>query len=169
MGVHGADAMRIVPEAMQLVFPRVSLAPRPHRDMPQSCLEYFEEARKVFADSPRASSALLRLCIEELCRSVDTKGHTLNEMIGHLVERGLEPHVQHALDIVRVTGDKSVHAGTINPADDPAVALSLFDLVNEVVAETISKPKRIAALYEKLPPGAQAQIARRDRSDAKES
>jgi len=135
--------------------------------MPQSCLAYFEEARSVFADSARASAALLRLCIEELCCNAGAKGTTLNEMIAHLVEQGLDPKVQRALDIVRVTGDKSVHAGTINPADDPHIALSLFELVNDVVAETISKPKRIASLYEKLPAGAQSQIARRDRSDPK--
>ena len=64
-----------------------------------------------------------------------------------------------------MTGDKAVRAGTINLSDDPEVASALFDLVNEIITATISKPRRIAALYEKLPPGAHEQVARRDKSN----
>lgn len=155
---RGANAIKL----WGLVHPASVSAPLAHPAMPAECQVDFEEARKIAAYSPRAAAALLRLCVERLCQLLNAKGRTLNDMIGDLVTRGLAVQVQQALDIVRVTGDKSIHAGTINPGDDPAVAASLFGLVNEIVDEMFAKPQRIAALYEKLSGGTLQQIDKRD-------
>ncbi len=90
------------------------------------------------------------------------KGKDLNEDIASLVKKGLEVDVQQALDVVRVIGNNAVHPGVIELKDDRATALKLFELVNIIVERRISTPKRIAALFEGLPPGAHEQIAKRD-------
>jgi hypothetical protein len=113
------------------------------RTCPDDCKVDYEEARKVLEDSPRAAAALLRLATEKLCRL---------------------PTVQKALDTLRVIGNESVHPGTMDIRDDTDVALHLFGLVAIVVEQTITQPKKIAALYGTLPPGAIAGIKQRDGS-----
>lgn len=147
----------------RLVHPKQVEAPMAHPTMPGACKVDYDEARLVKVNSPRAAAALLRLCVERLCQDLNAKGGTLNEMIGDLVKRGLDPEVQRALDVVRVTGGNSIHPGTMSPTDDPEVVEALFVLVNEIVQEMLAKPARIQALYDKLPAGARAQIERRDK------
>jgi hypothetical protein len=149
----------------KLVHPKLVDAPLAHASMPPECKTDFEEARLVRTDSPRAAAALLRLCVERLCQHLKAKGDTLNAMTGDLVQRGLDPQVQQALDVVRVTGGNSIHPGKITPTDDPEVVATLFTLVNEIVSEMIAKPARIQAMFDKLPPGAREQIDRRDKSE----
>ena len=44
----------------KLLYPIQSLAPRPHKDMPDEVINEYKEAREIFGSSPRASAALLR-------------------------------------------------------------------------------------------------------------
>jgi hypothetical protein len=61
-----------------------------------------------------------------------------------------------------VIGNEAVHPGQIDLNDDPSIAQTLFELVNMVVDEMISKPKKIKEMYEKLPPAKLDAITRRD-------
>jgi len=60
-------------------------------------------------------------------------GKQLNTDIGALVKQGLRAQVQHAADVVRVTGNDAVHPGQID-TDSEVVALSLLELI-KVIAE----------------------------------
>ena len=71
--------------------------------------------------------------------------------------------VQQALDIVRVIGNEAVHPGQIEVSDNPAIAASLFRLVNIIAEHMISEPKAIAELYRSLPPDKLKGIEDRDR------
>jgi hypothetical protein len=110
-----------------------------------------EGARSVFNDSPRSSAALLRRTIQKLCKHLGFPGTNINDDIKAMVAKGLPLQVQQSLDIVRVVGDEQVHPGPLDVRDDPETATRLFELVNYIVEDRISRPKQIAELYAKLP------------------
>ena len=147
----------------RLVDPAAKLGALPNDDMPVEIARDFEEARAILNLSPRGAAALLRLCVEKLCAYVGAAGKTIDNKIADLVSKGLDERVKDALDVVRVIGNNAVHDGKLDVQDnDPDLAFRLLDLVNEIVEEMISKPRRLAALKGKIPQGAKDAIARRD-------
>jgi hypothetical protein len=122
----------------------------------------FDEARIIVNLSPRGAAALLRLCIQKLCMQLGKPGKNLDEDIASLVRDGLSPTVQKALDIVRVIGNEAVHPGQVDLRDDRDTALTLFDLVNRIAHDTITHPREISEMYEKLPPAKREAIEKRD-------
>jgi Domain of unknown function (DUF4145) len=145
----------------QISYPVSKSEIRPPEDLPASIRADFEEAASVLELSPRSSAALLRLCIQKLMKELGEKGGNLNADIGALVAKGLDPDVQQALDIVRVTGNNAVHPGQID-VDDKATAISLFQLLEMIVARCITSPKKLREMYANLPSGALEQIKKRD-------
>lgn len=143
-------------------YPRLSRAPLPNPDLPAEIAADFEEARAILNISPRGAAALLRLCIQKLCAVLGQKGKNINDDIGALVKLGLLPSVQQSLDSVRVIGNNAVHPGQIDLQDNDAVAMALFRLVNLIVTQMITGPKEAAAVYNSLPVGTLAAIAKRD-------
>jgi len=146
-----------------LVFPPKRHGPPPNSDLPDNINKDYEEASSILQLSPRGASALLRLCIQNLCIHLGEKGENLDTDIGSLVKRGLDLRIQKALDIVRVIGNESVHPGEINLNDDPDSARELFVLVNLIADRMISQPKRVDEMYEKLPPTKRDAIEKRDK------
>ncbi len=116
----------------------------------------------MLSGSPRSSAALLRLAIQKICIELGLPGKNLNDDIGELVKQGLPVRIQQSLDIVRVVGNEQVHPGVLDVRDDPGVAMMLFELVNLIVDDRIASPKRIAALYAKLPEEKRQGIEKRD-------
>ncbi len=153
-----------------MIVPTASGAPPASPDMPADVATTYNEARNVFNLSPRASAALLRLSIEQLCHHLLPKKPDLNDAIAELVartkqgeDRGIPPAIQKALDTVRVIGNHAVHPGEIQLNDDPPTASKLFNLVNHIVEYTITIPKELTAAYdEHVPDGAKAAIEKRD-------
>jgi len=90
------------------------------------------------------------------------KGKELNEDIGALVKKGLSPLAQQALDICRVVGNNAVHPGEISLDDTPEIASNLFEMINFITEDRITRPRQIEALYHKLPEGALKAIEKRD-------
>jgi len=145
-----------------LIYPLKLTSPLPHKDLPDSCKSEYNEARYVFPFSPRAAAALLRLCIQKLCKELGAGGENINKDIGGLVKNGLDSRIQKALDVVRVTGNNAVHPGTMDLTDDNELVNKLFKLVNLIVEEMITKPKEIDTLYGALPESAKQAIEKRD-------
>jgi hypothetical protein len=135
----------------KMVFPSSSIAPLPAVNMPKDVEGDFMEARSIASSSPRAAAALLRLALQKLMFSLKENGNELNVAIGNLVKRGLPITIQEALDCVRVIGNNAVHPGELDLKDDKETALSLFNLVNMIVDFTITKPKEVKELYDKIP------------------
>jgi len=131
--------------------------------MPEDVKADYEEARSIFAQSPRGAGALLRLAIQKLVIALGESGDELNESIGKLAKKGLRTSIQKALDVVRVVGNNAVHPGVLDVKDNPEMALSLFKLTNLIVEDMITKPKEVSQLYEALPKGAKDAIAKRDK------
>lgn len=146
----------------RLIYPDHIVEFIPADDMPNDVRTDFIEASSIFGKSPRGAAALLRLCIQRLMIHLGQDGKNLNNDIHALVANGLNPTIQKALDVVRVTGNNAVHPGTMDLNDTPETAGKLFSIVNVIVQSMISTPKQIDSLYEDLPPGAKAAIERRD-------
>jgi hypothetical protein len=150
-----------------IIWPATVIAPKAHIDMPQDVAKDYEEARHVLARSPRSSTALLRLCVQKLCVVLGEKGEDINADIGSLVSKGLPLMIQQALDIVRVVGNEQVHPGTLDVRDNPEIAQKLFQLVNFIVEDQISKPKLLTNLYQQLPAAKRDGIEKRDKPKVK--
>jgi len=158
---------RIVSDETVLIYPVSESAippPGPANDMPPEIAEDFNEARSVFGSSPRASAALLRLAIQKLCKYLGQSGKNMNDDIAELVKAGLPVKIQQSLDIVRVIGNNAVHPGEIDLRDNQDTVLALFNIVNFIVEEMITRPREIEDIYNKLPDGARKQIEKRDRT-----
>jgi hypothetical protein len=146
----------------QLIWPAHSLRIEPHPDIPANVKDDFIESSEIVTKSPRGSAALSRLIVQKLMADLGESGKDLNADIAALVKKGLEPEIQMALDIVRVTGNNAVHPGQIDLTDDPGIAIALLQLINLVVERRISTQKRIEEMFSNLPPGTLEQIAKRD-------
>ncbi|KOP64373.1 hypothetical protein AMS62_03190 [Bacillus sp. FJAT-18019] len=147
----------------KMIIPVSTMAPLPHPDTPESLLGDFQEARSIVHISPRGSAALLRLALQKLMIELGESGKDINKDIGSLVQKGLPEEVQQALDIVRVIGNESVHPGELDLRDDQETALHLFELINFIIEERISRKKRIASLFSQLPEGKRKGIEDRDK------
>jgi hypothetical protein len=146
----------------QLVYPMMGTAPLPNDDLSEDVKRDYNEARAICLSSPRGAAALLRLAIQKMCKELGEKGEDLNTDIANLVKNGLPIPIQQALDVVRVIGNEAVHPGQIDLNDEPDTVQHLFNLVNLIADNRISQPKRVKALFEKLPASKKEQILKRD-------
>lgn len=149
-----------------LLFPRQAGGPPANADTPDDIRPDYEEASAILEASPRGAAALLRLCIQKLCKHLGQPGENINSDIRALVASGISSQIQKALDAVRVIGNNAVHPGTIDLRDDRATAETLFRLFNLIVEKTVSEQKMVDEVYASLPPGALKQIADRDKGQA---
>ncbi len=147
---------------VKMVKPQVSAGPRPHVDMPAGARADYEEAQAIVGNSVRGACGLLRLASEKLVEELQPEGRDLNDRIGKLVAAGLPTMVQQALDSLRVIGNEAVHPGQMALSDDLDTALGLFNLLNVIVEDRITRPKHIAEMYAKLPAGKLQGIVDRD-------
>jgi hypothetical protein len=146
----------------KIVFPDVSDAPPANDDLAGDIKADYAEASSIAAKSPRGAAALLRLCIQKLCRQLGEPGKNINDDIASLVSKGLDVHTQQALDTVRVIGNEAVHPGEMDLKDDLVIAGALFGLVNSIANDMITQPRLRKELYAKLPASKLAGIADRD-------
>lgn len=135
----------------QLVYPRKISLPEPNSDLSDNAKEIFVEASKIFLDSPRASAALLRLCLESLCHQLGEKG-SLGTCIGNLKSNNkLNSHILKALNYCGILGNHAVHdAGIIDLNDDSEAVEKLFFLINDIAYEMLTKPRELEERYASL-------------------
>jgi hypothetical protein len=148
-----------------LIYPDVTAISPPNPDLPDDIKDDYEEARSIASKSPRGAAALLRLCIQKLCKHLGEPGKDLNKDIGSLVEKGLPKRIQKALDAVRVIGNEAVHPGEINLNDNPEIVGSLFQIIDIIVDDRITQPREIDELYNTLPEAKRRGIETRDKNN----
>ncbi|MYD61564.1 MAG: DUF4145 domain-containing protein [Gemmatimonadetes bacterium] len=149
------------PDMPKIMYPATRTSPPANDDLDDSIKKNYNEAADIANQSPRAACALLRLAIQMLLEQLGEKGH-INEGIKNLVQKGLDPQIQQALDIVRVTGNHAVHPGQIDFDDSTDVQI-LFGLINIISDALITQPKRIKEIYTSLPENDQKAIEKRDK------
>jgi hypothetical protein len=145
-----------------IIYPKKIIVSLPNKDLDKEIQDDYLEAANIFSDSPRASAALLRLALQKLCRQLGEKGKDINDDIGELVKKGLNPLVQKSLDSLRITGNNAVHPGEINLEEEPERVLKLFELLNFITEKMITEPKEIGNFYDDLPENSKEAIKKRD-------
>lgn len=145
-----------------MIHPEGSSVEPPSLDLPEDVRHDYVEASVIANRSPRGAAALLRLALQKLCKELGEKGDNINDDIASLVQKGLPPGVQEALDVVRVVGNESVHPGQINLNDDRETAVALFSVLNLIVTKMITDPRELREIYERMPEGKRKGIEARD-------
>lgn len=147
----------------EIVYPRQTLVDPPNLDMNQEIKDLYIEASTIVVDSPKGATALLRLALQLLLKQLGKPGKNINNDIKELVAAGLSPKIQRALDLLRVVGNNAVHPGQIDLEDDREIALKLFNILNFIANEMITKPKELDLLYANIvPEETQQHINKRD-------
>lgn len=145
-----------------MIYPLNRQGEAPHNDMPAGVLVIYDEARSVAPISRKSAAGLLRLALQMLVDGLEPGSGSIDSKIGGLVQRGLDPQVQQAMDVLRVVGNESVHPGQIDLDADDELLPALFNLVNLIVEQLISRPKHVSGLFSKLPESKKNAIQRRD-------
>lgn len=135
-----------------LIYPDIIIIDEPNEDLPEDIKNDYREAASILNKSPRGAAALLRLCIQKLCKYLGEKGENLNNDISELVKKGLPEKVQKAMDLLRVTGNNSVHPGSLDMTDNVDIATKLFGLINFIAEKMITEPKEVDTLYDSIMP-----------------
>ncbi len=146
----------------KMLIPYSGSVPLPHNDLPEEIKKDYEEARSIVNNSSRGAAALLRLCIQKLCKHLGEKRGNINDDIANLVKKGMDVKIQKSLDIVRVIGNNAVHPGVIDIKDNPEIANQLFKLINLITEVMISLPKEIDKTFDNLPEKDKEAIKKRD-------
>ena len=134
-----------------MIFPEVYDVPQPNQDLNKTIRRLYNEAALIVNHSSRASCALLRLALEILCMNEGANDDNLPEgkrrlsdRINYLVkEMGLSVEIAEAFHNVRHAGNEALHTGEINLTDDKSIALELFEMINIIADDLITRKKKI--------------------------
>jgi hypothetical protein len=118
-GVPGTEVERY------FVRPKVALRPQPPSEVPEKFSQDYGEASLVIGDSPQASAAISRRCLQHLLRDVaGVKPSDLAKEIDEvLASKTLPSHLAEAIDAIRNIGNfaahpiKSQHTGEVLPVE----------------------------------------------------
>lgn len=94
-----------------LVRPRVANRPPPPPEVPATFAEDFREACLVIGDSPKASAALSRRCLQHLLREIAKvkPGNLANEIQEAIDSGKLPSHIAESIDAIRNIGNFAAH------------------------------------------------------------
>jgi hypothetical protein len=151
----------------KIIYPDLSFAPWPTQDMPRDIKNAYLEARAVVTSSPKAASALLRMCLRSLMMHLGESGKNIELDISNLIKKGLPKKFHRALWAAGVIGTRSTKPNEINFKDDVDTAIALFNLLNRIVQATISQQKKVKRLYARLSKPKPARKKRRTRKRTK--
>lgn len=135
----------------KMIYPRKANVPEPNEDMPESVKKDYVEASKIVNDSPRSACALLRVALEKLMIELGYKKGNLYEKINNFVGEDKGSDLEHSLTSVRVIGNDCVHSGVLDIKDNKPVAVALFNIINYIIEDTITKKRKIDEIYNIIP------------------
>ncbi|MFY3382816.1 DUF4145 domain-containing protein [Paracidovorax sp. MALMAid1276] len=93
-----------------MVFPRHSVRPLAAPEVPDELAKDYNEAGLVLADSPKASAALSRRCLQALLRVQGFEQRDLVNAIEAVLKSGALPSwLAESLDAVRIIGNFAAH------------------------------------------------------------
>ncbi len=149
------------PKKRFLAYPRAAARPAPPPEVPKEFADDFVEASLVLADSPKASAALSRRCLQHLLRErAGVKHSDLAKEIAQVISGHMLPsHLAEAIDAIRIIGNfaahpiKSTGSGEIVPVE-PGEAEWTLDVLEGLFDFFFVQPEllkqRHAALNAKL-------------------
>ncbi|SDY67635.1 protein of unknown function [Collimonas sp. OK242] len=100
----------IIGTPMRLVYPRAANRPKAPAEVPANLAEDFNEACLVLSDSPKASAALSRRCLQGVLHENGFTQHNLAPAIKAAIDSNkLPPAIADNLDAVRNIGNFAAH------------------------------------------------------------
>lgn len=127
----------------KLIYPRKPDIDSPNKDMPGHIKEIYKEASLIYNDSLRAALALLRLGVELLCDEVGYSNGNLYNRIERLAEDGvIDDEIKDIAHGVRGLGNNAIHPKQIDETATEEEVKIVFDLLNMITEELITKPRR---------------------------
>lgn len=112
-GISIGETKFIVPPDTKetLVRPKGITRTPPPVEVPQEFVEDYMEACLILSDSPKASAALSRRCLQHILREKgDFKGRTLDAEIQMALDsKTLPPYISESIDAVRNIGNFAAH------------------------------------------------------------
>ena len=98
-------------EKYYFVYPRSSSRPPCPSEVPKKYSDDYKEACLVLNDSPKASSALSRRCVQNIIREeAKIKKSSLNDEIDELIKSKTVPsHITESIDAIRNIGNFAAH------------------------------------------------------------
>jgi hypothetical protein len=99
------------PSAPILIYPRVSSRPPCSIEVPKDFAEDYNESALILNDSPKASAALSRRCLQHILREMaNVKKNDLSKEIDEILARKTLPsHLAESIDAIRVVGNFAAH------------------------------------------------------------
>jgi hypothetical protein len=152
----GAPGGIASPRYSVLAYPRSALRPCP-AEVPLSLAEDYREACLVLSDSPKASAALSRRCLQNLLRqAVKLKPGKLADEIQHVIDHGKLPSsLAESIDAIRRIGNFAAHptktqrSGEIMPVE-PGEAEWNLDVLESLFDFYFVQPEAIRKKREAL-------------------
>lgn len=142
-------------------YPKVASRASPPAEVPVELSQDYVEAALILADSPKASAALSRRCLQHVLREkAGVKKSDLAKEIDEVLQKGLLPsHLAEAIDAVRNIGNFAAHpikgiaSGEVMPVE-PGEAEWNLDVLDGLFDFFFVQPeilkKRRASLNSKL-------------------
>lgn len=162
VGVNAASMAPYGEMQIRMVYPQASGRPPVPAEVPTEFAEDYKEACLVFSDSPKASAALSRRCLQHILREkAEITNHTdLAKAINEVVNDPAVPtDISSALDAVRNIGNfsahpnKSLNTGEIVPVE-PGEAEWCLEVIEVLFDYYFVRPadiqRRTVALNQKL-------------------
>ncbi len=142
------------PQATQ-IYPRTSTIELfPNEDMSEEEKQLFNEAKDIFDISPKAAGALLRSVIERILRDKFQEKYS-KSFLGEILSK---PEVKNALsneiiqlcETCKLIGNDASHSSLIIYEDESRAQVELlFELINEIAEELLSKPRKRQEMLDK--------------------
>lgn len=108
--IHLQKFVGSTPQSAVLVHPRSAGRPKAAPEVPQELADDFNEAASVLSDSPKASAALSRRCVQQILRLQGFNHHDLAKAIDAvLASKALPTALAANLDAVRNIGNFAAH------------------------------------------------------------
>lgn len=147
------DKSNIVTEE-KLIYPiKSSLDIESNEDMTDEQKNLFNEAKNIFDNSPKAAGALLRSVIENILRKKYDKhkssllGSILNDKD---VEKDLGGKIMEMCKTCQLIGNDAAHSSLMIYLDENKEEVKfLFELINLITEQLVSKPKKEQELLQK--------------------
>ena len=111
LGSIGGRSMLESVKSERLIYPRTSSRVPLPKEVPEEFAEVYRESCTVLADSPKASTALSRRCLQHLLREkAHVKQSNLTNEIQEVIDSGsLPPYIVEAIDAIRKIGNYAAH------------------------------------------------------------
>jgi hypothetical protein len=108
---HRFDGIASPPRYRALVYPKAALRPPCPREVPTTLAEDYNEACLVLSDSPKASAALSRRCLQNMLReAAKVKPGNLADEIQEVIDsRNLPSSLVESIDAIQNIGNFAAH------------------------------------------------------------